>query len=56
MGGRESGKLEREGFRGQFGKGNSGAGAFSVVRLRGEVSRRSGRFRWGQSLRQRGEG
>ena len=32
---------------GQFGKGNSGAGAFSVVRLRGEVSRRSGRFRWG---------
>lgn len=38
---------EREGFRGQFGKGNSGAGAFSVVRLRGEVSRRSGRFRWG---------
>lgn len=36
-----------QGFRGQFGKGNSGAGAFSVVRLRGEVSRRSGRFRWG---------
>ena len=32
---------------GQFGKGNSGAGAFSVVRLRSEVSRRSGRFRWG---------
>ena len=32
---------------GQFSKGNSGAGAFSVVRLRGEVSRRSGRFRWG---------
>ena len=31
----------------QFSKGNSGAGAFSVVRLRGEVSRRSGRFRWG---------
>ena len=28
--------------------GNSGAGAFSVVRLRGEVSRRSGRFRWGR--------
>ena len=47
MGGRGSGKREREGFRGQFGKGNSGAGAFSVGRLRGEVSRRSGRFRWG---------
>ena len=31
----------------QFGKGNSGAGAFSVAWLRGEVSRRSGRFRWG---------
>ena len=40
-------KREREGFRGQFGKSNSGSGAFSVVRLRGEVSRRSGRFRWG---------
>ena len=38
---------EREGFRGQFSKGNSGAGVFSVVRLRGEVSRRSGRVRWG---------
>ena len=38
---------EREGFRGQFGKGNSGSRGFSVVRLRGEVSRRSGRFRWG---------
>ena len=38
---------ERASRCGQFGKGNSGAGAFSVVRLRGEVSRRSGRFRWG---------
>ena len=43
--GRQRGSAQ--GFRGQFGKGNSGAGAFSVVRLRGEVSRRSGRFRWG---------
>lgn len=42
--GRQRGSAQ--GFRGQFGKGNSGAGAFSVVRLRGEVSRRSGRFRW----------
>ena len=44
-----SGTAARERARrcGQFGKGNSGAGAFSVVRLRGEVSRRSGRFRWG---------
>lgn len=38
---------ERASRCGQFGKGNSGAGGFSVVRLRGEVSRRSGRFRWG---------
>ena len=43
--GRQRGSAQ--GFRGQFGKGNSGAGAFSVVRLRGEVSRRSSRFRWG---------
>ena len=43
--GRQRGSAQ--GFRGQFGKGNSGAGAFSVVRPRGEASRRSGRFRWG---------
>ena len=44
-----SGTAARERARrcGQFGIGNSGAGAFSAVRLRGEVSRRSGRFRWG---------
>ena len=55
MGGRGSGKREREG-RGSAAireghaiapGGSSGAGAFSVVRLRGELSRRSGRFRWG---------
>ena len=32
---------------GNSAKAIRGAGAFSVVRLRGEVSRRSGRFRWG---------
>ena len=44
-----SGRQRRsaQGFRGQFGKGNSGAGGFSAVRFRGEVPRRSGRFRWG---------
>ena len=40
-------KRERASRCGQFGKGNSGAGDFSVVRLRGEVARGSGRFRWG---------
>lgn len=42
----EAGRWAAEGRR-QFGKGNSGAGGFSVVWFRGEVSRRSGRFRWG---------
>lgn len=39
--------LERASRCGQFGKGNSGAGGFSVVRLRGEAFGRPGCFRYG---------